>query len=145
MPFSNGVKFKSKQKFNLSQWSFFDFLKMEKLLCFLMCPPRACPIENSSPQIGHGCIFGFMFGNLYMSTFGLLWLALWPPKAWKEENSLLHVLHLKPHSFNVLGSLVSPTLDSSIKQFNSLLSSLPLFMSKQKVQEYCWDFFMELA
>lgn len=116
---SNGVKFKSKRKFNFWSPSFDDSFKMDNeeeglphnkpsliaVLCFLMCPPKACPIANSSPQIGHGCILGccFMvgFGNSWWHersvtmSFGFLWLALWPPRAWKEENLLLQVLHLK--------------------------------------------------
>ena len=118
---SIGVKFKSKRKFNLSWASFDEFFKMDNeeglphnkpsliaLLCFLMCPPKACPMANSSPQIGHGCILGcFMvglFGNSWCHersvtiSFGFLWLALWPPRAWKEENLLLQVLHLKSPS-----------------------------------------------
>jgi len=70
-------------------------------LCFLMWPPRAWPRENSSPQMEHSCIFG-LFHKLRVlacslssspSSFCLLWLALCPPSAWKEENLRLHVLH----------------------------------------------------
>ena len=58
-------------------------------LCFLMCPPRACPRENSWPQMEHSCILGLLHKlrlfpcsfSSSPSTFCLLWLALCPPSA----------------------------------------------------------------
>jgi len=66
-------------------------------LCFLMCPPRAWPKENSCPQIEHSCALGFRprlrsFASS-PSSLGFLWLARWPPSAWNDENLRLHVLH----------------------------------------------------
>lgn len=160
---SNGIKFKSKHRFNLPPS--LDFLRMDKeseslrfnkpplmaVLCFLMCPPRACPMANSSPQMGQGCILGCCFvtglGNVWwwhersvIISLGFLWLALCPPSAWKEENLRLQVLHLKsptslslnsPQPFDVGLVSLTPTLVNSIKQlvmFSNSPSSLLLFI-----------------
>ena len=69
--FSSGNKFKSKHKTLL----LFDFFmigtacttrsllitnpSLMAALCLLICPPSACPIENSSPHMEHPCVFGF--------------------------------------------------------------------------------------
>lgn len=60
--------------------------------CRLMWPPSACPMANSSPQIGHSCILG-LFVPSSPANLGFLWLARCPPSAWKDENCLLQVLH----------------------------------------------------
>ncbi|KAL4291555.1 hypothetical protein GQ457_14G023460 [Hibiscus cannabinus] len=96
--FSSGVKFKSKHKCLLlldfftidaifascddklegSSWCRFSF---KPVLCLLICPPNACPIVNSTPQIGHLCVLGFVgcwFSVDPLSpsiNLGFLWLA----------------------------------------------------------------------
>lgn len=130
--FSDGVKFKSKHKSNLlCLWTW--------VLCFLMWPPRACPIPNWIPQMGHGCVLLSFKGicEEESKSLGLLWLALCPPRAWKEGNTLLQVLHLKPLSLRLAWEeveLVTPTLDSNIKHLvifkpSNSPPSLGLFMA----------------
>lgn len=96
-------------------------------LCFLMCPPRACPRENSWPQMEHSCILGLLHKlrlfpcsfSSSPSTFCLLWLALCPPSAWKDENLRLHVLHSNsrdPKPFSC-ALLLSSGQEKSIRHF----------------------------
>lgn len=98
-----GARFKSKHSVVLSSSTF-----LSSIFCCsspsamarwrLMCPPSACPIVNLSPQIGHPWTRGFV-GLTRTSVqwsaniLGFLWLARWPPSAWKEGNFRLHVLH----------------------------------------------------
>lgn len=114
--FSKGVKFKSKHITLLlldlfsTAGTFKSFRVMGEnpwlivALCRLMCPPKACPIPNSRPQIEHSCIFGLSPAELWSLVrslcsssvnLGLLWLARWPPSAWNDENWRLQVLHSK--------------------------------------------------
>ena len=83
-------------------------LASSSFLCFLMWPPRACPIGNSTPHIGQRCdlvVFVVFLlamdpeesddcSSLLLLLTCLLWLARWPPKDWNDENSFIHVLHL---------------------------------------------------
>lgn len=146
--FSYGPKFESKHKRSLSApldvgtaWSWVIKPSFKEAdLCFLMCPPRACPIPNSSPQMGHWCFFCAIEHERFEAmSFSFLWLARWPPSAWNEWNFLLRVLHLKSPQLRTLsldGVSVSPTLVSNIKQLampTSLSLSLPLFMSFRAV------------
>ncbi|EOY18251.1 Uncharacterized protein TCM_042836 [Theobroma cacao] len=141
--FSNGVKFKSKHK-TLLLFDFFtigaiptgslDKLKgscwwlfsLKPALCLLICPPKACPIANSSPQMEHSCVLGLAGGWFSMPpspsvNLGFLWLARWPPRAWNEGNCRLHVLHSKTRLGILLSMTCSylfpPPCERSIKQF----------------------------
>ena len=99
------------------------FSRSFSFLCFLMWPPRACPIGNSKPQIGQVwavvvvVVLGFFFGDPGSDLSSLLvsfeWLARWPPKAWNESKSLSQVLHRKTRFF--LPSC-SPIPDNNIRQ-----------------------------
>lgn len=107
--FSNGVRFRSNSKlitllllFERFRSGAFTITEEENAsfmlpLCFLMCPPRAWPKENSIPQMEHSCVLGFRprLRSLASSpsNLGFLWLARWPPSAWNDENLRLHVLH----------------------------------------------------
>ncbi|WRX24966.1 hypothetical protein QQP08_017453 [Theobroma cacao] len=63
--FSNGVKFKSKHGIRLVLFDLFNtgtvettgngekLLSFTAALCLLIWPPRACPMENSWPQMEH--------------------------------------------------------------------------------------------
>lgn len=99
-----GARFKSKHSVVFSSSTFFS---SSTSCCSspspmarwrLMCPPRAWPIVNLSPQIGHPCTRGFVGPtrtSLQWSAniLGFLWLARCPPSAWKDGNCLLQVLH----------------------------------------------------
>ncbi|KAG0465167.1 hypothetical protein HPP92_019331 [Vanilla planifolia] len=66
--------------------------------CRLMCPPSACPMPNSSPQMEHSCTLAFpSFASPSAgggpSVLIFLWLARCPPSAWNDGNRLLQVLH----------------------------------------------------
>lgn len=107
--FSNGVKFKSNPKTLLPLFDRLDTggdcettmteskLSFMAILCLLMWPPKACPIENSCPHIEHSCSLGFVVVVVVELTplisLGFLWLALWPPRAWNDGNWRLQVLH----------------------------------------------------
>lgn len=160
-PFSEGVKFKSKHitllLFDLfttgtARWisesmdkdssgqTRFSF-KAATALCRLMWPPSACPIANSSPHIEHSWVLGlggeicnFVFSFTSPSVnLGFLWLALWPPRAWKDGNWRLHVLHSKTRISESTADWKSPPRERSMRQFAMVFRvsnspSLPLFM-----------------
>ena len=141
--FSKGVKFKSKHitlvLFDLfSTGTFFSMAAEENepsivALCLLMWPPKACPIANSSPHIGHSCILGLFprfwdFVRSFSSSpinFGLLWLALWPPRAWNDGNWRLQVLHSNTSAREAFLGLVSKLWESSIRQLAMSKLSIP--------------------
>lgn len=176
--FSNGVKFKSISKhiilllLDLFSTGIFEATTtssgtleenprfMLEALCLLIWPPRACPMPNSRPQMGHWCAFGLFFVAIKLLPFlvslcwswsidvlGLLWLALWPPRAWNDGNFRLQVLHSNT-SFGdeQFLNLVSMPHESSMRNFsmskpfipNPTSSSLILFMAKQK-QRTSWS------
>ena len=157
--FSSGNKFKSKLKTLL----LFDFFmigtacttrslltnksSLMAALCLLICPPSACPIENSSPHMEHSCVFGFTgeLGMLWNRSPAInlgffLWLALCPPRAWNDGNCRLHVLHTKARERELfLVESIWPTLDSNIKQLAMSMvwnspASLALFMDIDRVK-----------
>jgi len=109
--FSYGVKFKSNNKGSFlavldfdTSWLWIGMTSCEETLCFLMCPPKACPIWNTSPQMEHWCNFGVPTEHEKFEDkrCNFLWLARWPPRAWKERNCLLQVLHLNSPFFRTL-------------------------------------------
>jgi len=121
-------------------------------LCFLMCPPRAWPRENSWPQMEHSCILGLLHKlrlfpcsfSSSPSTFSFLWLALCPPSAWKDENFRLHVLHsnsAEPKPFSC-ALLLSCGQENSKRHFaKSKLSDrclfIPNILNKEKGVVLC--------
>lgn len=154
--FCRGVKFKSKHKtlllFDLLRTgTFTTTLFIEEspwstaILCFFMCPPSAWPKVNSLPQMEHSCFLG-LFLNIrilhcsFTYSLGFLWLALWPPRAWNEENLRLHVIHsnsLGPKSF---WGLISLGWESNSRQFPKSMFSSPSLVSswRRKLVELVW-------
>ena len=152
--FCSGVRFKSKHitlllldLFRTGTFATTSFIEENPSLfmaslCLLMCPPSACPCENFLPQMEHSCILG-LFPKLralacslssFPSTFGFLWLAVWPPSAWNEENLRLQVLHSNSTGWKCSWGLLSLGYwESSIRQLAksmlSIPSSLCLFMA----------------
>ncbi|KAF0931037.1 hypothetical protein E2562_039546 [Oryza meyeriana var. granulata] len=54
-----------------------------------ICPPSAWLMANSSPQMEHPCTLGLGADSTAASPSarrGFLWLAQWPPSAWKDGN-----------------------------------------------------------
>lgn len=166
--FSKGVKFRSRDKtfglfvfFIASTWEevrgrgvliwFWVRLKgawfsVKVALCRLMWPPKACPMENSRPQIEHSWVLGLAGEPCDCPSrlpspainLGFLWLARWPPSAWNDGNWRLHVLHSKTRLGEVEKKSISAPRESSIKQFAMVLmlsssaSIMLLFISEQR-------------
>lgn len=100
--FSRGGKFKSRNIPPRSSPVFFSARLCTNpsvvVLCRLIWPPKACPRANSCPQMEHRWTLGLSATASARrwspaAILDFLWLARWPPSAWKEENCRLQVLH----------------------------------------------------